>query len=385
MKPIANICLPLRFMLCILLLVQLSVYAQPAVYNRSGKDSIYYSVNSLQAYRDLKEKSFDHIRFLRINLFADSLSSGEVFSFSQIKTVNKIDLHATNFKTLDTALLHFKQSLEILILNLHELDTFPDYFQYFTQLKTIILQVDSLDASHVLILDRVLKAPALINFSLAINAQKAKLHLGAHTAHNLTVFEIRGTPSKAIQSIDIDSSFFKSLICRSLELSADTIRGFTGSNTFAAFDCILQCKNTLDVLQTFKTCRNEWVLNVQEQYSTRLSLINLSGIDTLPTALFDMGFTAFRFKQASHLKQLRSIHPDPRRSVYIYMDGLKGSKALFEGLQQSPRLHLILKLDRCRYRWIKHLRHLGQLDLSMEKGRHLSWRVQRFLKRLQQT
>jgi hypothetical protein len=262
-------------------------------------------------------------------------------------------------------------------------DSFPDIFQNAIQLSNIAIKIDTVIVGNPLNLNNVLKNKKLLDFSIDIESKNSSLILGPHASSYYNSFVIGGHSFRQIIStIYFDSVFFDNIIIKVFDLTAHNINNFRGSNSFAAFQLYLNCSNTKRVIEDLRYNHTEWILKYQNTYSASVYIRDFSRLNTIPKKLMNMGYSYIKFYNANRLISISNLDFNTTWPLHIEIRGLKGSRQLFSEITQNNRLSISLEVDKCKYKWIKHIHRIGNLDISLAGGKKLPRRVSKKLKRI---
>lgn len=301
-----------------------------------------------------------------------------------MKKVGKLNLNINHLKELDSSIFS-NTNIHSLKLNIHTLDSFPDIFKNANQLSNIAIEVDTVIVGRALNLNNILKNKQLLDFSIDIKSNNSELRLGPHLSSFYNSFQI-GSQSlrQIISSIYFDSVFFSNLVIKQFSLSAYNIINFQGSNSFAVSQLYLNCGNTKQVIMGLNYSHAEWILKYQNSQLSSICIRDFSRFKTIPISLMTMGYSYIKFYNANSLNSLNNIDNNATWPLSIKIQGLKGSRQLFSEITQNKKLSISLEVDKCKYKWIKHINRMGNLEISLIGSKKLSRRVSKKLNRINQ-
>lgn len=340
--------------------------------NNTRERTSYYIQNDSQLL-EFNKKSHDTIDYLYLTIYEDLNLD---YSLKNVKCLKKLIVNCNNWGAFDFFSASIHNSVEVFEINIKSIGLIPESFSKFINLKELNIKADT-SSIDTLVLNNFFKIKNMKDFRIDFKSFIHEVRLANNINESYNLISI-GTYNKRenIGTILFDSSFFDTIIINEFYLSANQIKNFTGSSTFAAFSISIDCQNTEEVIYAFNFDNSKHYSKSKFKQSS-IYIQDFSKFRSIPIKLLTMNFGYIKLYKAYRLENISNLDFNTTWPLYLHIYGLRAKKQLFAGITQNKRLLLTFHLDKIKYSWIKHLDRIGRLELILPNDKKLPWRVRR--------
>lgn len=340
--------------------------------------SSIYILNNSQL-EEFYRINYDTITYLYIDI-KEQLKSK--YKFENIKYLKKLTIYCKDFNDFEPFSSSLFGSLESFELYIKNLNVIPSTFKEFNHLEKFYLDADSCSIEDVK-LETFLSIASLKDLSFNSKTLVKKVSLGGNASNQYNNIQI-GTKYNHcnIQSICFDSSFFNQNLINSLNLRAQYINNFNGSNSFVVFQLTLQCYNIRDVIYAMNLNNLELLKSLHVEQITSISISDFSDFEAIPKKLLECNFRMIKLFKANRLKSISNIDYNTSWPLYIKLYDIKGSKEFYSTINQNKLLNLYIVTDKVKFQWVKNINRIGGLEIRLKQDRRLSKRISKRLSKL---
>lgn len=338
--------------------------------NKVVNDTSHIYILNHSQLEEFYKYQYDTVKYLYISM-NDQLK--EKIKLGNLKYLKELIIHCDNFNELDPFSINILGSLEKFELYVRNLDTIPVWIENFVNLEKMSLTADSSLIEEV-DLENFLRIKSLKDLNFLSKSFVKKVKIGGNNARHYNSIQIGAMDNNLnIGSISFDTTFFNNTIIDLLLLSAHTIDNFTGSSTFVVLNLTFNCRNTKYVIEAMNLNCLELIKKLQLERRTSIAIVDFSRFESIPRKLLQCNFYRIKLYEANNLKSISNLDYNTTWPLHIYIYNVRGTKKLFSEINQNKLLFIYIKTDKVKYRWIKHIRRLG--DLELVAARKLSYRI----------
>lgn len=327
--------------------------------NDKPKNIKYVSITNDSQFIEFKKVQYDTIQELYLNI----LNSNIDLKFDNFNHIEKTWINCKNFELFDTVSPKFLNNVSFIHVHLKTIEKIPKSLLNFSKLIELSIISDTTNLRKIE-LDNIFGIKNLLVFGLNIKSFISEISIGKYSNLNYEYIEIGGRSNGKynVGVISFDSSFFENTFIEGLNLHANEIENFVGSNSFSVNQLQIDCSNIQKLIKSLNINSCNCDRNKKNEFWS-ITLYDCSKFENIPSSLLKMNFRKISLFNAYNISSIDNIDYFENWPKYIYIENPKLSKKFFKEIPQTERLYLTIVTTKVKYRWIKHFYRIGELKI----------------------